>query len=95
MSKYNQQNSEYYLCKYKNILGEPGKGVHSSRLIIAGESFALNDIIMTIILAIFISITFDVNFIKSLTGVVVLGIVLHWLFCVETTSAILLENIFN
>ena len=39
------------LCKYKNALGEPGKGIHSYRLF----GIAIMDVIMTIIGAYIIS----------------------------------------
>ena len=42
------------LCKYKNILGEPGKGIHSYRLF----GVAIADVIMTIIAAALISYFF-------------------------------------
>jgi hypothetical protein len=69
------------LCEYKNILGEPGKGIHSYRLF--GVSIA--DVLMTIIGAYMLSWIFKLSFIKTLIFLFLLGILLHRLFCVKTT----------
>ena len=69
------------LCKYKNIFGEPKKGVHSYRLL----DFAIMDIIFTIIGAYIISKYSNYNFYKILLFLFILGIILHKLFCVNTT----------
>jgi hypothetical protein len=69
------------LCKYKNILGEPGKGIHSYRLF----GVAIADVIMTIIAATLISYFFKYSFVTTLITLFILGIVLHKLFCVKTT----------
>jgi hypothetical protein len=69
------------LCKYKNILGIPGKGIHSYRV----GGIAITDVIMTIIGAFIISFFSGWNFIYTLIGLFILGIILHRLFCVRTT----------
>ena len=69
------------LCKYKNALGEPGKGIHSYKLF--GISMA--DVIMTFIGAWIISYFLKSSFIKTLIILFLLGIILHRLFCVRTT----------
>jgi hypothetical protein len=69
------------LCKYKNILGIPGKGIHSYRV----GGIAIADVIMTIIGAFIISFFSGWNFIYTLIGLFILGIILHRLFCVRTT----------
>jgi len=69
------------LCKYKNFLGEPGKGIHSYRLF----GVAIADVIMTIIGAYIISFLTNWNFFYTLIGLFLLGIFLHRLFCVRTT----------
>ena len=69
------------LCKYKNALGEPGKGIHSYRLF----GVAIADVIMTIIGAFLIAYFFKLSFIKTLLILFVTGIVLHRLFCVRTS----------
>ena len=69
------------LCKYKNSLGLPDKGVHSYRLF----GIAIFDVILTIILAIFLSYFLKINFIYTLLFLFILGIILHRIFCVRTT----------
>jgi len=70
-----------YLCKYKNALGEPGKGIHSYRLF----GLAIADVIMTIIASFLISYFLKFSFLKTLLILFLTGIVLHRLFCVRTT----------
>lgn len=69
------------LCKYKDLLGVPGKGIHSYRLF----GVAIADVIMTIIGAAILSYIFKWNFTYTLIGFFLLGIVLHHMFCVKTT----------
>jgi len=69
------------LCKYKNILGSPNKGVHSYRFF----GLAIFDTILTIIVAILISYFFKVSLIYTSIFLFLLGIILHKLFCVRTT----------
>ena len=72
------------LCKYANIFGEPGTGVHSVRLF----GVAIIDVIITIICAIITNILIKGDT-KSLIIVTliwfVLGIISHKIFCVKTT----------
>jgi len=68
------------LCKYKNALGEPNKGIHSYRLF----GVAIVDVIMTIIGSYIISYFFKLNFWYTLIFLFFLGILLHRLFCVRT-----------
>jgi uncharacterized membrane protein len=69
------------LCPYKNILGEPKKGVHSYRFM----GLAIMDVIFTIIGAFIISYTTGYSFYLVLAILFLTGIVLHRLFCVRTT----------
>jgi hypothetical protein len=69
------------LCKYKNILGKPGKGIHSYRFM----NIAIMDVLMTIIAAIIISYFSKYSFVYVLIFLFILGIILHKLFCVRTT----------
>ena len=66
---------------YSEIFGKPKQGVHSYRIL----DLAIADIIMTIIGAIIISAIFKINFFLTLIFLFLLGIVLHRLFCVNTT----------
>ncbi len=69
------------LCKYKNILGQPNKGIHSYRFF----GVAIADVIMTIIGALIISYFFKYSFLYTLITLFITGIFLHRLFCVRTT----------
>ena len=69
------------LCKYKNVLGKPGKGVHSLRFF----GIAIFDVLLTIIAACIISYFFTHNFLLTLLVLFILGIILHRVFCVRTT----------
>ena len=69
------------LCKYRNALGVPGKGVHSLRL----GGIAIMDVVMTLIGAYIIAYYARASFAWTAAGLFLLGIVLHRLFCVRTT----------
>ncbi len=69
------------LCAYNNSLGMPKQGVHSYRFI----NLAIVDVIMTIIGAYLISNAFGYSFWIILGILFISGIVLHRLFCVQTT----------
>jgi len=80
------------LCKYKNSLGIPKKGIHSRRFL----DLAINDVIMTIIGAILISYFFSISLIYTLISLFIIGIILHRLFCVRTTiDKLLFPNVTN
>ena len=67
--------------KYSEIFGKVNEGVHSYRIF----NIAIIDVISTIIGALVISIIFKINFGLILIFLFLLGIVLHRLFCVNTT----------
>jgi hypothetical protein len=67
--------------KYSEIFGRVNEGVHSYRIF----NIAIIDVIFTIIGALVISIIFKINFGLILIFLLLLGIVLHRLFCVNTT----------
>ena len=69
------------LCKYRNALGVPGKGVHSLRL----GGIAIMDVVMTLVGAYIIAYYARASCAWSAAGLFLLGIVLHRLFCVRTT----------
>ena len=69
------------LCKYKDSLGKPNEGVHSYRLF----NIAIIDLLLVIFGAIIISYIFKFNFIYVLIIILIIGIILHRLFCVRTT----------
>lgn len=69
------------LCKYKNALGEPKKGVHSYRFL----GVSIMDVLMTLIGAAIISYFSGYSFFYLAVFLFILGIALHRLFCVRTT----------
>jgi hypothetical protein len=73
--------SSFNLCKYRNALGVPGKGVHSVRL----GGVAIVDVIMTLVGAYIIAYFTRTSFAWTAAGLFLLGIILHRLFCVRTT----------
>lgn len=73
------------LCKYKNILGEPKKGLHSIRVF----DIAIIDVLLTIlggyIINIFIPKSNYLTLIFIIILLFIIGIILHKIFCVRTT----------
>ena len=71
------------LCKYKNALGVPGKGIHSYRIC----NLAIVDIILTLLGARILQIFIfpESEYLYILGGLFLLSIVLHRMFCVKTT----------
>lgn len=80
------------LCKYKDVLGIPGEGFHKKRLF----GFASNDVTGTIGIAVIVALiisyykkynnitTILKTFVTSLFILIIFGIILHRLFCVNT-----------
>ena len=66
-------------CPYANILGAPGTGVHSIRIF----NIAVVDVILTVLLAYFTK--GDRPFWVVLLFWFIVGILVHWIFCVHTT----------
>ena len=70
------------LCRYKNILGKPGEGVHSYRIF----NIAVVDVLLTVLLALIIYFFFPkISLVYILVFLFLLGIVSHHIFCVRTT----------
>jgi len=71
-------------CKYANILGKPGEGIHSYRIF----GIAIVDTLITVLLGISINWAIGGNW-KSLLVVLLfvfsLGVIIHKLFCVDST----------
>jgi hypothetical protein len=68
------------LCKYRDSLGEPGVGMHKHVL-----GLAIADIIATILLCLVIWNITKINPIIIGVSVAILTIIVHRLFCVNTT----------
>lgn len=81
------------LCRFSDMLGKPGEGVHSFRIF----DIAVVDVILTFVGAFFIY--FIIKTVLKIGGInvnywlyiiilfllFILGIILHRLFCVKTT----------
>ena len=70
------------LIKYKNLLGIPGKGVHSIRLF----NTPIVDYLLTIIAAIVTSLTTKIPLVLTTILWFILGIIFHILFGVQTST---------
>jgi hypothetical protein len=71
-------------CPFKNfsdIFGKPNEGAHSYRFL----NLAIVDVILTIIGSFIIAKLFNLNFPLVLLFIFILGVILHRLFCVNTT----------
>lgn len=69
------------LCEYKDMLGEPGKGVHSYRIF----NIAIVDLLLVIVIAYVLSNGTVGDFVCNLGILLGLGVVCHRIFCVRTT----------
>ncbi len=72
---------DFSLCPYKTIFGNPNEGAHKYRLF----DIAIVDLVSTIIAAYLISKYFKQDFKLILVILILLGIILHRLFCVRST----------
>jgi hypothetical protein len=70
-----------YFCQYKDIFGKPNEGAHSYRLF----NVAIVDVILTLLGSYFIAKYFNLSLLYTTIAVFVLGIIMHYLFCVDTT----------
>lgn len=68
------------ICKYKDILGIPGKSIHFHVF-----GIAIVDVVMTFIGAYVISRMAGTSLFYTTLGLFLLGIFMHRLFCVRTT----------
>lgn len=74
------------LCKYKDMFGKPNEGVHSIRLF----NIAIVDLGLTLVIAYIIKKQ-NFNYLKDISfGVlflclIALSIIVHRIFCVDTT----------
>ena len=69
------------LCEYRHIFGKEGEGAHSYRFL----DFAIVDVLLTILGGAIISLLFKTNLLITIVFLFILGIILHYIFCVETT----------
>ncbi len=75
----------------KNIFGEPKKGVHKYRV----ANLAIFDVFGTVVGAWIISYAFGFKFWIVLGALFLLGIILHWIFGVDTTVQLWIKRTFG
>ena len=69
-------------CKYNDMFGKIGMGMHSYRIF----NVAIVDVLFTIIGAFIIHLFYQkISFVYVLIFLFVLGIICHLIFCVRTT----------
>ena len=69
------------LCKYKDIFGKVGEGAHSLRLF----NIAVVDTLLTLVAAYIINLYLKTNFLVVFIVLIIFSIIIHRIFCVETT----------
>ena len=69
------------LCQYKDIFGKPNEGAHMYRL----YDISIVDVILTILGSIIIAYVFNVDYVQTIILLFILGIIMHRMFCVDTT----------
>ena len=69
------------LCRYRDTIGQPGKGIHSFKIC----HIAVVDVVSTLIGAWIIAKVFKLNYLLTLLIFWILGMILHRIFCVRTT----------
>ena len=67
-------------CKYSQVFGQVGQGVHSIRIF----GLAAVDLFLTLFVAISIGLLFDVNILVVFAISMLVAILTHRLFCVDT-----------
>lgn len=74
-----------FLCQFQDIFGQPYTGIHQYRIYFDKYDFAIIDIILTIICSAIFSYVYNTSFIITLCILFLLGIIVHYIFCVQTT----------
>ena len=74
------------LCKYKNLFGVPGEGIHSFQL----YGISVWDTLIAIGVALIIAWVTGWSYGQTIIGFLLLGIVVHRLFCVRTAVDVML-----
>ena len=72
---------ETSLCPYKYFFGEPKKGVHEYRIF----DIAMVDLLSTFLVSYLLSQYFNKDFYEVTIALLLLGIIMHRIFCVRTT----------
>jgi len=76
------------LCKYKDLFGPPGEGIHSTRIF--GMAFA--DWVMTLLGVSVLSFVFGIAWWKVFLTVFIVAEFSHYMFCVDTAVIKMLKS---
>lgn len=76
------------LCKYKDMFGSPRTGAHHLRVPII--DIAAVDFVLTLAVAYMISFKYGTRFTTTFFTLILLGVIMHAIFCVETKLNIFL-----
>lgn len=68
------------LCKHKEMFGKPNKGIHSYRVL----DIAVVDVVGTLAISLLLSKSLRISLFFCFIVLVVIGIISHELFCVDT-----------
>jgi hypothetical protein len=74
------------LCQYRDIFGAPGEGLHAHRL----GTVAIVDLALTVVAAAALAWTLNYSFVIILIIVIISGILVHRLFCVNSTLNVMI-----
>ena len=74
--------TSFDLSKYKNIFGYPGTGVHQYKF----KGTAIVDYVLTIAGAFIITYYTDIPLVITTIGLLLLGIILHYLFGIKSQA---------
>lgn len=69
------------LCSYKDIFGKPNTGIHSYRIF----GIAAFDMLLTLLVSLLISYYLKISFVKTTFALLIIGILMHRIFCVKTS----------
>lgn len=75
-----ENKTEKGLCQHKEIFGRPNEGVHSYRVL----DIAVVDVVGTIAISLLLSKSLKVSLFVCFLALIVVGVISHELFCVDT-----------
>lgn len=71
-------------CKYRDIFGKPGEGVHEFRMF----GLAAFDTVLTVLLGLLLAHILKINNLSGILISFLLGIIFHKIFCVKTSFVV-------
>lgn len=69
------------LCQYQHVFGKENVGIHSYRIM----NIAMFDLVLTVLVAWLISKYFKKSFILILLILLIISLLIHRIFCVQST----------